>query len=88
MEGSPQTKSIFASCGQVTSEQHARQNGHPGCIIWLTGLSASGKSTIAIALERALFSQGKHAYVLDGDNVRHGLCADLGFSQDARFDPG
>jgi adenylyl-sulfate kinase len=58
----------------------ARRNGHPGCVIWLTGLSGSGKSTIANELERELFNMGKHAYVLDGDNMRHGLCSDLAFS--------
>jgi adenylyl-sulfate kinase len=49
-------------------------------VIWLTGLSASGKSTIATELERELFNLGQHVYVLDGDNMRHGLCSDLGFS--------
>lgn len=50
------------------------------CVVWLTGLSGSGKSTQAFALEQALFDLGKTVYVLDGDNVRHGLCRDLGFS--------
>ena len=49
-------------------------------MVWLTGLSASGKSTIATDLERELFNLGQHVYVLDGDNMRHGLCSDLGFS--------
>jgi adenylyl-sulfate kinase len=49
-------------------------------VVWLTGLPASGKSTLAMELERALFNVGRQVYVLDGDNVRHGLCADLGFS--------
>ena len=53
-------------------------------MVWLTGLSGSGKSTIATDLERELFNLGKHAYVLDGDNVRHGLCRDLGFSPQDR----
>jgi adenylyl-sulfate kinase len=52
--------------------------------VWLTGLSAAGKSTIATELERELFSKGKHAYVLDGDNMRHGLCSDLAFSPEDR----
>ena len=56
------------------------RNGHRGRVVWLTGLSGSGKSTLATELERELFIQGKHAYILDGDNVRHGLCKDLGFS--------
>jgi bifunctional enzyme CysN/CysC len=71
---------IYWTQGKVTGEQRARRNGHPGCVLWLTGLSGSGKSTVATELERELFNLGKHAYVLDGDNVRHGLCSDLGFS--------
>jgi adenylyl-sulfate kinase len=82
--GSHKSQNISWTRGKVTPEQRARQNGHSGCVVWLTGLSAAGKSTIATELERELFSQGKHAYVLDGDNVRHGLCSDLGFSPDDR----
>jgi adenylylsulfate kinase len=58
--------------------------GHQSAVIWFTGLSGSGKSTVANALEQALAAQGKHTYLLDGDNVRHGLCADLGFSAEDR----
>ena len=83
-DSSPQPENIFWTRGKLTTEQRERQNGHPGSVVWLTGLSASGKSTIATELERELFSQGKHAYVLDGDNMRHGLCSDLGFSPEAR----
>jgi bifunctional enzyme CysN/CysC len=61
-------------------EARARRNGHRGAVIWLTGLPAAGKSTIAMELERRLFEKGYHAYVLDGDNVRGKLCRDLGFS--------
>jgi adenylyl-sulfate kinase len=57
-----------------------RRNGHHGVVVWLTGLSGSGKSTIATELERELFNMGKQVYVLDGDNIRHGLCSDLAFS--------
>ncbi|MGA2542807.1 MAG: adenylyl-sulfate kinase [Verrucomicrobiota bacterium] len=71
---------IYWSLGKVTSDQRAVRNGHRGRVIWLTGLSASGKSTIATELERELFNLGQHVYVLDGDNMRHGLCSDLGFS--------
>ena len=71
---------IYWSQGKVDSEQRALRNGHRGRVIWLTGLSASGKSTIATDLERELFNMGRHVYVLDGDNMRHGLCSDLGFS--------
>jgi adenylyl-sulfate kinase len=75
---------IFWSAGKITPAEREQRNGHPGCVIWLTGLSASGKSTIAIELERELFHRGVQACMLDGDNVRHGLCSDLGFSPDAR----
>ncbi|MCG8453859.1 MAG: adenylyl-sulfate kinase [Spirochaetales bacterium] len=65
---------------------HMRENrnAHQAQCLWLTGLSASGKSTIAKALEEILFAEGKQVYLLDGDNVRHGLCGDLGFSQKER----
>ena len=65
------------------TEREAR-NSHRGGVIWLTGLSGAGKSTLAMGAERALFDRGRQAYVLDGDNVRHGLCADLGFSMHDR----
>jgi bifunctional enzyme CysN/CysC len=75
---------IFWSQGKVTPEQRTARNGHRGRVVWLTGLSASGKSTIATELERELFSLGRHVHVLDGDNMRHGLCSDLGFSPSDR----
>lgn len=75
---------LFWTRGKVGAEQRAKRTGHPGCILWLTGLSASGKSTIATELERQLCGAGRFAYLLDGDNVRHGLCSDLGFSPEAR----
>ena len=59
-------------------------NGHRSGILWFTGLSASGKTTLAFELERLLFHRKWRVFVLDGDNVRHGLCADLGFSADDR----
>ena len=71
---------IFWTSGRVSAEQRALRQGHAGRVVWLTGLSCSGKTTIAAELERQLFERGKLSYVLDGDNVRHGLCADLGFS--------
>lgn len=64
----------------VTRARREAQNGHRGAIIWFTGLSGSGKSTLAHALEEALYQRGCRTFVLDGDNVRHGLCGDLGFS--------
>lgn len=75
---------IFWSHGKVTAQQRERRNGHPGFVVWLTGLSGSGKSTISTELERELFNIGKHAFVLDGDNIRHGLCSDLAFSPEDR----
>lgn len=59
-------------------------NGYPGRVIWFTGLSGSGKSSIANALEKQLFAQGKRTYILDGDNIRQGLNKDLGFSSSDR----
>jgi adenylyl-sulfate kinase len=70
--------------GHVAEHERAELLGQRGAVVWLTGLSASGKSTIAYALERRLVSAGHAAYVLDGDNVRHGLNADLGFSPEDR----
>lgn len=75
---------IYWSHGKVTAEQRALRNGHSGYVVWLTGLSSAGKSSIATELERELFNLGKHAYILDGDNIRHGLCSDLGFSPEDR----
>ena len=66
--------------GKVTTAQRELRNGHLGCVLWLTGLSGAGKSTIANELERELFNFGRHVYVLDGDNIRHGLGSNLGFS--------
>jgi adenylylsulfate kinase len=68
----------------VSCADRAELNGHRGATIWLTGLSASGKSTLANAAARTLHELGVRTYVLDGDNVRHGLNADLGFSPDDR----
>jgi adenylylsulfate kinase len=64
----------------VDREARERQRGHRSAILWFTGLSGAGKSTLANAVNSALFEQGVASYVLDGDNVRHGLCSDLGFS--------
>jgi len=70
----------------VLKADHSSQKGQKSCIIWFTGLSGSGKSTIANALESKLFEMGKHTYLLDGDNVRHGINKDLGFSDDDRIE--
>lgn len=79
-DGLHKSENIYWSHGKVNAQQRALRNGHPGCVIWLTGLSGAGKSTIAVELERELFNLGKQTYILDGDNIRHGLCKDLGFA--------
>ncbi len=68
----------------VTRARRETQNGHRGGLFWFTGLSGAGKSTLAHTVEEKLHQQGYRTFVLDGDNVRHGLCADLGFSEDDR----
>lgn len=68
----------------VTKQEREQQSGQKSVIVWFTGLSASGKSTLANAFNRALFERNKQAYVLDGDNIRHGLNNDLGFDEDSR----
>lgn len=68
----------------VTRERREKLNQHKGVILWFTGFSGSGKSTLAHAVEEELHQQKCHTYVLDGDNVRHGLCGDLGFSEHDR----
>ncbi|MBF0424239.1 MAG: adenylyl-sulfate kinase [Magnetococcales bacterium] len=70
----------------VTRQERERSNNHRGLVIWFTGLSGSGKSTLAQATEAKLFETGLHTYTLDGDNIRHGLCADLGFSNEDRIE--
>ncbi|WP_207477595.1 adenylyl-sulfate kinase [Arenibaculum pallidiluteum] len=68
----------------LTRDLRSARNGHKGAVVWLTGLSGAGKSTLAMRLEKRLFDRGVQTYVLDGDNVRAGLCADLGFSPQDR----
>ncbi|WP_044180330.1 adenylyl-sulfate kinase [Phytobacter massiliensis] len=68
----------------VTASAREQLHGHRGVVLWFTGLSGSGKSTVAGALEEALHKLGVSTYLLDGDNVRHGLCNDLGFTDDDR----
>ncbi len=71
---------------EVEKSRRGRAKGQKPCVLWFTGLSGSGKSTIANLLEKKLTEQGKHTYLLDGDNVRHGLCGDLGFSDKDRVE--
>ena len=68
----------------VTRERRELLNGHRACVVWFTGLSGSGKSTLAHAVEERLHNEGYRTFVFDGDNVRHGLCSDLGFSAEDR----
>lgn len=70
----------------VQRNNRSDQKGQKPCMVWFTGLSGAGKSTVANALDRMLFDQGKHTYLLDGDNVRHGLNRDLGFSDTDRIE--
>jgi len=80
----PKSKNIVWHAANVTVDDRRRVLRQKGCVLWMSGLSGSGKSTIARALEHALLQQGHAAYVLDGDNIRHGLNADLDFSPAAR----
>jgi bifunctional enzyme CysN/CysC len=75
---------ITAVAHRVTNPQRVARNGHTGGVLWLTGLSGAGKSTIAMAVEQELFRRGYQAYVLDGDNVRRGLNSNLDFSPEDR----
>ena len=76
----PKNKNVTWFDGYVSKEDREKLHGHKGAVIWFTGLSASGKSTIAHHLEKLLFELDCSTYVFDGDNVRHGLCSDLSFS--------
>lgn len=71
---------------EINKTTRAESLGQQPRVLWLTGLSGSGKSTLANLLEKKLHEQGKHTYLLDGDNVRHGLCGDLGFSDKDRVE--
>src|SRR6267142_471316 len=84
--GAIKSKNIFWSEGKITAQARSAQHGHRGAVVWLTGLSGSGKSTIAQALERELFIRAMHPYVLDGDNIRHGLNSNLGFAPEDRVE--
>jgi bifunctional enzyme CysN/CysC len=92
MEGYPDQRglvtvrstNITAVGHAVTREARSARNGHKGAVLWFTGLSGAGKSTLALALERELFAKGYQVYVLDGDNIRTGLNANLGFTPDDR----
>lgn len=70
--------------GKVSADDRRQVMGQKGLVVWFTGLSGSGKSTIAVELEKMLMDRGKPAYLLDGDNIRHGINSDLGFSEEDR----
>jgi adenylylsulfate kinase len=76
----PKSKNIVWHQTTVSRAEREQISGHRGCTVWLTGLSGSGKSTVANLLEKALWERGVRSFVLDGDNIRHGLNKDLGFS--------
>ncbi|MDH4329612.1 MAG: adenylyl-sulfate kinase, partial [Nitrospira sp.] len=81
---SPASANVVWHHATVTRARRETQNGHRSAVLWFTGLSGSGKSTLAHAVEERLHQRGCRSFVLDGDNVRHGLCGDLGFSAQAR----
>jgi bifunctional enzyme CysN/CysC len=80
------SKNISWTGGKITARTRAARSGHRGAVVWFTGLSGAGKSTIAQALERELFNRAMQTYVLDGDNIRHGLNSNLGFSPEDRVE--
>lgn len=78
------TDNVYWHTAKVAREDREKRNGHQAACIWFTGLSGSGKSTLAVELDHRLYERGIYTYVLDGDNIRHGLNKDLGFSDDDR----
>lgn len=78
------TANVVLHHATVTRERREAQNGHRSCVLWFTGLSGAGKSTLAHAVEEQLHQLGYRTFVFDGDNVRHGLSSNLGFSEDDR----
>jgi bifunctional enzyme CysN/CysC len=78
------SRNLHRVAHRIDAKARANRNGHRGGVLWFTGLSGAGKSTLAMAVEQELFSKGYHVYVLDGDNVRSGLNANLGFSPEDR----
>ena len=80
------SKNVIWHMHHVTKDDRAKQKQQRPCILWFTGFSGSGKSTIASAVEQKLFELGHHTYLLDGDNVRHGLNKDLGFTDEDRIE--
>src|ERR687893_2303372 len=83
-EGGPRSANVVWQPGEIQREQRWQALGGPGATVWFTGLPSSGKSTVAAAVEARLLAEGRPAYVLDGDNLRHGLNGNLGFSPEDR----
>ncbi len=86
MSHSETSSNVVWHNASVTRKRREAQNAHKGTILWFTGLSGSGKSSLAHAVEEQLHQRGCRTFVLDGDNVRHGLCSDLGFSVEDRVE--
>lgn len=84
MDQEPKSSDVVWHHATVTRERRQQLNKHKSVVLWFTGLSGAGKSTLAHCVEEALYQIGSRTYVLDGDNVRHGLCGDLGFSVEDR----
>jgi len=82
----PPNNNVVWHPASIDREQRETLHNHKSVVLWFTGLSASGKSTLAHAVEKELYARGCHSFVLDGDNVRHGLCSDLSFSLEDRHE--
>lgn len=80
------TDDVYWHAGNINRQDRQNRNKHKSFVLWFTGLSGSGKSTLANAVEKHLFDSGHNVVVLDGDNIRHGLCSDLGFTEDDRHE--
>jgi len=80
------TDNVYWHAGNIDRNARQKRNKHKSFVLWFTGLSGSGKSTLANAVEKELFETGHNVIVLDGDNIRHGLCSDLGFSEEDRHE--
>jgi adenylylsulfate kinase len=78
------SSNVYWTSSQITTQERENRNQHKGACLWLTGLSGSGKSTISQELERELFNLNHQVFILDGDNIRHGLNHNLGFSEEDR----
>ena len=79
-------ENIFEQKVDITKDDRSKLKNQKACVLWFTGLSGAGKSTIANALDKKLHEMGRHTYLLDGDNVRHGLSKDLGFTDEDRVE--